>query len=150
MNYKLSGMPQLRLFLFALSTLCCLSHFKGVSAQTLLPSIAEEGESYSSAPSQENLPETTIWSYDFSAGIPSTWGNSGFYDYAGSGTGTIWSAPFEYRGPTTSPSINGTVNKAYIFVEPNSKYSIIKTYLSSLPKYPDKGDHRKAKSNNCL
>jgi hypothetical protein len=75
--------------------------------------MAEEGESYSTAPSQENLPETTIWSYDFSSGIPSTWGNTGFYNYAGTGTGTIWSAPFEYRGPTTTPSSNNGSRGGY-------------------------------------
>jgi hypothetical protein len=43
----------------------------------------------------------------------------------------------DLRTMSTTPSINGTVNKAYIFVEPKDKYSIIKTYLSSLPKSPN-------------
>jgi len=106
MNYTLPGLTLVRSFVIVFTFFCCLLGFDDASAQTLLPSVAEEGESYSTAPSQENLPETTIWSYDFSSGIPSTWGNTGFYNYNGPSTGTIWSAPFEYRGPTTTPSSN--------------------------------------------
>ncbi len=113
MNYTLPGLTFVRSTVIVFTFFCCLLGFDGASAQTVLPSMAEEGESYSTAPSQENLPETTIWSYDFSSGIPSTWGNSGFYNYAGTGTGTIWSAPFEYRGPTTTPSSNNGSRGGY-------------------------------------
>ena len=113
MNYTLPGPTFVRSTVSFFTFFCCLLGFDGASAQTLLPSMAEEGETYSTAPSQENLPETTIWSYDFSSGIPSTWGNSGFYNYAGTGTGTIWSAPFEYRGPTTTPSSNNGSRGGY-------------------------------------
>ena len=113
MNYTLPGLTIVRSFVIVFTFFCCLLGFDDASAQTLLPSMAEEGESYSTAPSQENLPETTIWSYDFSSGIPSTWGNTGFYNYNGPSTGTIWSAPFEYRGPTTTPSSNNGSRGGY-------------------------------------
>jgi len=113
MNYTLPGLTIVRSFVIVFTFFCCLLGFDDASAQTLLPSMAEEGESYSTAPSQENLPETTIWSYDFSSGIPSTWGNTGFYNYTGPSTGTIWSAPFEYRGPTTTPSSNNGSRGGY-------------------------------------
>ena len=113
MNYTLPGLTLVRSFVIVFTFFCCLLGFDDASAQTLLPSVAEEGESYSTAPSQENLPETTIWSYDFSSGIPSTWGNTGFYNYNGPSTGTIWSAPFEYRGPTTTPSSNNGSRGGY-------------------------------------
>ena len=113
MNYTLPGLTIVRSFVIVFTFFCCLLGFDDASAQTLLPSVAEEGESYSTAPSQENLPETTIWSYDFSSGIPSTWGNTGFYNYTGPSTGTIWSAPFEYRGPTTTPSSNNGSRGGY-------------------------------------
>ena len=105
MNYTLPGLTFVRSTVIVFTFFCCLLGFDGASAQTLLPSMAEEGETYSTAPSQENLPETTIWSYDFSSGIPSTWGNSGFCGYDGTG-GYLWSNPFEYRGPSTTPNSN--------------------------------------------
>jgi hypothetical protein len=37
---------------------------------------------------------------------------------------------------STNTAVSSTVNKAYIFVEPNSKFQTIRTYLSSLPKTP--------------
>jgi hypothetical protein len=37
---------------------------------------------------------------------------------------------------STSPTVSGTVNKAYIFVEPLTNFKTIKTYLLSLPKTP--------------
>lgn len=36
----------------------------------------------------------------------------------------------------TTVTVSSTVNKAYIFVEPKTKFNIVKTYLSSLPKTP--------------
>ena len=33
-----------------------------------------------------------------------------------------------------STTVSGTVNKAYIFIEPNTKFQTVKTYLLSLPK----------------
>jgi hypothetical protein len=76
----------------------------GASAQTVLPSMSEEGDLYFTAPLQGNFPETTIWPYDFSSGIPSTWVNTGFNNYSSPGIGTNWSSLLEYRGPNTSPS----------------------------------------------
>ena len=47
-------------------------------------------------------PEAVIWSENFSNGIPTTWVNQGF---DGQGTPSA-NAKWEYRGPSTTPSVN--------------------------------------------
>ena len=49
-------------------------------------------------------------------------------------TSTATSESSNMRVMSTPATVNATVNKAYIFIEPNSKFQIVKTYLLSLPK----------------
>jgi len=49
-------------------------------------------------------------------------------------TSTVTSESSNMRVMSTPATVNATVNKAYIFIEPNSKFQTVKTYLLSLPK----------------
>lgn len=61
---------------------------------------------------RSNQKENTIWSEDFSGGIPSTWVNAGFDGFGN----TLDSALWEYRGPNTSP--NNTVGSRGAYANP--------------------------------
>ena len=49
---------------------------------------------------------------------------------------TVTTESLTLKSMSTTPTVNGTVNKAYIFVEPITKFQTVKTYLLSLPKTP--------------
>jgi len=49
-------------------------------------------------------------------------------------TSTVLSQESTVKTMSTTSTVSGTVNKAYIFIEPSSKYTTIKSYLLSLPK----------------
>lgn len=51
-------------------------------------------------------------------------------------TSTLTTESLTMKTMSTSPTVSGTVNKAYIFVEPLTNFKTIKTYLLSLPKTP--------------
>ena len=51
-------------------------------------------------------------------------------------TSTVTTESLTLKSMSTSPTVSGTVNKAYIFVEPITKYQTVRTYLLSLPKTP--------------
>ena len=51
-------------------------------------------------------------------------------------TSTLTTESLTMMSMSTSPAVSGNANKAYIFVEPITKFQTVKTYLSSLPKSP--------------
>ncbi len=56
-----------------------------------------------------NTPEAVIWSEDFSGGIPSSWTNIGYDELDNILDSALW----EYRGPSTSPSVSMGSRGAY-------------------------------------
>ena len=51
-------------------------------------------------------------------------------------TSTLTTESLTMMSMSTSPAVSGNANKAYIFVEPITKFQTVKTYLLSLPKTP--------------
>jgi len=51
-------------------------------------------------------------------------------------TSTLKTESLTMMSMSTSPTVSGNANKAYIFVEPITKFQTVKTYLLSLPKTP--------------
>ena len=49
---------------------------------------------------------------------------------------TVTTESLTMKSMSTSPTVSGNANKAYIFVEPITKFQTVKTYLLSLPKTP--------------
>ena len=49
-------------------------------------------------------------------------------------TSTVTTESLTMKSMSTSPTVSGTVNKAYILIEPNVNFQTVKTYLLSLPK----------------
>ena len=46
---------------------------------------------------------------------------------------TVTTESLTMKSMSTTPTVSVTVNKAYIFVEPITKFQTVKTYLLSLP-----------------